>query len=255
MTTATTPFVLDQRNRDYVLGAGPRPKTSGSAMVFGLAFVSIFVGVGLFILATAGYEWYDSYRFGTAAVAGDAKVEGTSVSTDSDGDDTYYVSYSYAVTVNGDPAAHIGQASIGAEEYGRLNPGDRLAIVYLRDEPGRSRLANVGAVRPLFLTGFGLIWTALSGFMFAGMGMALQRQRLVEQRGQLVPAMITDYATRVDSDDDLIVSVTYEFYSPAGRRLSGSTQRVRNDLKGQPAPALPCPGAVLYVDERIHSLL
>lgn len=250
----STPFLLDERNRPFVQGAGARPAPIPGRDKIGCLYVALvpFVLAGMFLLAFTLANWSTWLRFRAEGVAATAVVTGRAI--DDGGDDTaYYVEYRY---VTPDGRSFDRRDSVSRARYSQVIVGQHLAIEYLGGDPGSARLADENHLGfPLLLTAFSLAWNGFVLFVISVMAGGLLRERRLRARGRLVAAEILSYRADLDSDRDLTVNIAYRLISPDGLPISGRYRDTRNDLKGRDAPTCPAPAAALYIDERTHMLL
>ncbi|MBX0327729.1 DUF3592 domain-containing protein [Oscillochloris sp. ZM17-4] len=250
-----TPFLIDERNRPFVQGLAARPPAAADGRMGAgcmVAFFIPFVLAGMVMLSLTFSSWASWLSFQANARPATAVVTGKVI--DDGGEDTaYYLDYRYTTS---DDRRFDGRASVSRDRYNALVVGEPLSIEYLSDDPATSRVAAENHLgMPLFLTAFSLFW---NGFILVVIYVIISRGRYERQlraEGQLAPAEIIDYTAYLDSDNDLNVAIEYRLRAPDGHTVSGRYERVRNELKGAPAPACPTPAAALYIDERTHMLL
>jgi hypothetical protein len=122
---------------------------------------------------------------------------------------------------------HQGTTSLGRAEWERLQPGDRLAVIYLRTEPSVYRLA-----RPAWGTiGVGLAVGVFGGLMgLGGVALVLRRVAAINEQvrlvttGQPVLGLIDAVQEVKGSKGSVTYTLAYRYLPDAG----DPSARVRN---------------------------
>lgn len=167
---------LTPRNRLAQLFSG-----LGCMLPFGVvwtAFSAIFLVVGIFTYLNER-KTYD--LLSREGVTNTAVVTDMYVSTDSEGDSTYYINYEYIVPISGDAASFTNRQSVPKRIYSTLENGNKVEVLYAASQPGISELSSTfgppDLMLPVCFGGMGLLFTliglGLIGGALAGAGRAL----------------------------------------------------------------------------------
>jgi Fas apoptotic inhibitory molecule (FAIM1)/Protein of unknown function (DUF3592) len=178
----------------------------------------VLIVLGLPFLAFAGKGLSDEYRYSTASSIAVGTVEGRSTSTGRYGPN-YAVSYVFADSTG---AVWRGGGSVSESRYRAAQPGSRIEVEYLRDDPGTNRVLGENQLSALVVLGaLGLvsaavgIYTFLEGRRRAGI---LLRVNMV---GQPVDATVTRVKSAHSRVSGQVVTVEYEYDDPFGNRRKG----------------------------------
>lgn len=257
MPSAET-FVLNRHNQPLLEGRrGFSLTLHGVSLGCAALFMLPFVIAGLVTLALAGYQWYRVAAFATVSVQTEATITDKLISSGEDGDSRYLV-VRYEALAGRESAFYSGVVAVGSAEYAAATAGDAVRVRYLPHAPQEVQLASVGwgdLGLPIFLTFFTLFWNGFIGLAFPHTLRRMLRGYRLQRRGTLVQGAVTGFSSRVDSDDDLVVTLNYSFSAPDGRPISGVATGVRNDLKGAPPVAAGTPVTLLYLDPQLYELL
>ncbi|MBC8076659.1 MAG: DUF3592 domain-containing protein [Chloroflexales bacterium] len=251
---ASQPFLLNQRNADFVAGRTQRSASSAGIGWIGIAFLVPFVLIGFFLIGITlqmGGTWLALHFNGvdTAAVVVDARIDDTG-----DGD-TYYVTCRFSVaTSNGDERVYTAEQSVSHDAYQRLSIGSNTSVRYVASNPNVSAVQGQGTTL-LFLAGMAGFWNGLLWLMISQIAPALLRDRQLAKQGQQLPGQVVQCSGATDSDGDYSIKLHYGFLSPTGARVTGTDALLRNDLKGQPLPRPADPVVVLYDSDTCHKVL
>jgi Protein of unknown function (DUF3592) len=254
---SSQPFVLDHRNQSVALSKRGRPagQGKGAAIFFGLFFTP-FVLVGVCVLGASidkTIEWWQLQQDGIDI---SAKVMNLEVDEDSDGD-TYYATYRFALNTTEGYRAYAKTKSVGKQIYYTLEKGGSVIVRYLKSNPNISRVGGAETFPSEALTfgGFALIWDSIVGVVIWAFVRGFLLDREFATKSQLLSGTLTHASKTLDSDDDLQLKLIYQFRAPDGEIISGNVSSTRNDLKGQPMPAIGTPVVVAYIDKKKHKIL
>lgn len=231
-----------------------------------LPLLLIFPLFGAFLLAqvvpSTIQNWSEEQRLRIAGQPLTATIvdrEDTSNRTDGS---SYAVSYTYQVTLaNGEQPVLQRREPVVFDLYQRLEPGSRVELLYLPEDPAVARLTqnlNSSSVNVITLVGFVLIWTVV----FCGLPLYLalrliqgwRKERRLGREGQLVIGELLAFDGRLDSDDDYAIELRYRFRSPSGTVIEDRATGIHNELKGSEL-SIGTPVAIWYRDERSYTLL
>ncbi|MFZ6026818.1 MAG: DUF3592 domain-containing protein [Chloroflexota bacterium] len=221
----------------------PRPKPTGlresvgCILIFGLIwtlFSAIFpvVGVGVFISEQAKYNQLS--REGVTA-----KGMITELDIDNSGDSTsYYVSYQFTASINGDPTQVQARESVSSSLYNDLETGQKIDVLYAASDPNLSTLkaefAPPNLLFSLFFVGFGGLFVLFGlGMMYGGVK-AMRELNQLRSSGRQVQGIIFDRWQDTDSDGDPTYFVAYAFkVGPAQQIVTAAEQNKKLHQKYQ----------------------
>jgi hypothetical protein len=217
-----------------------------------LLFMLPFMAVGLFVIAMAINEWREYQLIASTGVATRGQYVSRRYDDDDDGT-TYYASYEFQV----DGITYSSEQSIGRAVYDRVERGAGVEVHYAPSDPGVSRIAGTNDLGgPIFLTVFSIFWNLITWGVVIGTIYSASRNRQLIQGGQLVTGELLGVWGDKDSDGDLQVKAAYRFVAPdSGEALTKKESAQRNDLKGDPLPAVGTPVAVLYRNKNHFRML
>lgn len=129
---------------------------------------------GFFVVLGPVTYWNESQVYDLLSREGkstEAQITAKHISTDDDGDETYYLDYQFQLLINETPATFSDSASVSYADYEAAREGMGLKIIYAPSDPTVSRLE----------AGFGppSLWAALLfsgiGLLFVGIGLFFLR--------------------------------------------------------------------------------
>jgi hypothetical protein len=252
------PFVLDDRNQGVALSKRGRPAGAGTgATIFLGLFFTPFILAGIWVAGaciTSTIEWWQLQQNGVDITA---KVMNLEITEDSDGDDTYYATYRFALNTAEGYHAYAKTKRVNKQIYYTLEKGGSAAVRYLKSDPTISRVGGLETYpsEAIFFGCFALFWNLIVGAVIWGFTHNLSLDREFATKSQLLDGTLTHASSTLDSDDDLLLKLTYQFRSPKGDIISGNISRVCNDRRGQPMPVIGTPIVVAYISEKKHRLL
>lgn len=211
-----------------------------------LLFFLPFFAVGIYMPFSCGRSWMIEQKIKANPVRVTAQVLGTRTASGDDSD-TYYVKYRYL--------GHEREAAVSPAEQTRAGQSGTIDVVYCQSQPELSRAVKERRTSLGFVILWSVIWDgALLLLTLSGVFSLLRTGRLIA-RGQLVGGIVTGARSRLDSDDDLVLTLDYRFQSPAGQPVDAQLSVIRNEYKKQELPAAGTPVAVLYADPGTHQVL
>jgi hypothetical protein len=256
-------FILDPKHEAFVAGKTDRlPGPSKTPLVLVLLFFGALELVYLYVAAKTWQEWYHLKHHGAYV---EAQVIDLSEreDTDSDGNRTlnHYVTYRFVPEMGERP--YEREQSIDKREWSRLQVGAEIPVYYsvLQPEINRLRPTSMG-----WVIAFGALpvgWGGLMLWIYIVMRRKLRKHARLAQHGRLLQGKVLRCSGRThhsedssgDSTSTYTVTLEYELVSPEGKRLTGTSETTRNDLR---SASLPAPGtsvAVLYADDQTHEAL
>lgn len=126
-------------------------------------FGLIWAVVGTIFIIVAAFIWLAEQEFANGGVSttGTILEKGYDETIDDDDDDvSYWLSYRY----DAGEQEYVGERDVSLDTWNRYREGDAVTIEYLRDDPGRSRVADDGVVtRWLLPLIFGVVGVLLGG--------------------------------------------------------------------------------------------
>lgn len=258
MLSADT-FLLNQRNRSFIEGRAQRPVSPTGLPGCIALFLVPFLICGAFTVWLAFDSWYRLVGFAVAPRSTEAMIIDKGISPDDEGDDDPYLVYRYSAQEADGAGRYTDRAYVSWGDYEAFSPEDVLTVEYIAYSPHLSRVAGAtgrsGLGEAAFATFFTLFWNGITVPMFILTLRSRARSRRLRREGRLVHGTLTRYETSTDSDNDLSVKIAYSFMAPNGQWITGVDDQIRNELRNKPAPPAGTPLAVLYVDEKTHSLL
>jgi hypothetical protein len=203
---------------------------------------------------TSTIEWWQLQQNGVDITA---KVMNLEITEDSDGDDTYYATYRFALNTTEGYHAYAKTKRVNKQIYYTLEKGGSVVVRYLKSNPNVARVggAETFPSEALFLGGFALFWNLIVGAVLWGFTHNLSLDREFATKSQLLNGTLTHASKTFDSDNDLWLKLIYQFHTPDGEILSGNISSMRNDLKEKPMPVIGTPVVVAYISEKKHRLL
>lgn len=240
MSTGAMMFTFHAENNDYVNGFATKPPQTWRGC--GTLFLIPFILVGFFLIAFLAYEGYTFFSLSTNRQETWGNLIERTVEEDEDGT-RYSVRYEYFI----DGIRYENKDSVSAELYQTVNNGEPLKVYYALNDYDVSTLSLPTPELLVFLTVFTTFW---NGVIWIGFYFELRERTLWKDlfaNGQRIKGTITKVETWSDSDDDLHITVHYEFRATDGiTRLEGKESTVRNDLKRTPLPSVGENIMILY---------
>ncbi len=255
-------FLLNPANRALVRqhmsrGAAPAPRGSRA--------LSLLMGVLLlaagFLGGLAAPAWNDWFRLRQDGVATQADIIGLSAPVAPGSGGTHTVAYRFRLSPaneNADAPEFFGEQRISADLHAWLaaTRPSTVSILYLRDDPTRSRLDaetpdDTRRERLAILAGGAAAIALLVGvlnWIVRLPGRGTLRGRLL--RGQIIAAQ-----TRLEPDGRRRLTVRFRFLSPARRPITSEASRLRSDLLPGDLPEPGTPVLIEYHSDRQFRLL
>lgn len=250
-----TPFLFHPKNKNFLLGKSTRLHGGGCSPISIVALLAVFVCGTLIFYGTAIESWNRARSLDRDGVLTEGTVTSRRVYEDSEGSDSYFVTYSFWARER--ERYFSREQSVTSKSYSRWNDGSAVRIKYLPSDPAKSKLlGDSHEDNQQRITMFVAI-AALAGVLIAaiiGIERRRRHQRLV-RHGSILRGEIVSFTTSEDSDGDLTIRVRYRFTTPAGRTLYKQQRRQANEYKKHPHPQKSTPVAVVYVDDRHYRLL
>ena len=235
----------------------PPPLTSVAGNAFSYLLMAIFLLAGIVAIGFPVNEWNVRDRLQVAGLVVQGKVTELTTTTN-DGDTSYYVSFSYPVVAL--DRVLSGSESISEKFYNTLREGQAISVNYLPEDPQTARI-----VRPEtpFSSAFELLLPAIIGVVFIGMAIVTifsMRRAAANARdlqtATVLPATLTAISSKIDSDDDIILTYSFRLRRPNGTTFDTMPRPiVANQLRGKPLPPVGTPLAVLYANDGNYRVL
>jgi hypothetical protein len=184
---------------------------------FWLLFGSIWLLVGsIFLVVGAGLVWKE-YRFNNEGVRAEAEVVEKFRRTGDKGKTNYGLQYRFTAR---DGVDYEGSDTLDFREWDRAREGDRIAIVYLPDDPESNRFAASSEwVLPLVFGGIGLVFAPIGGGLVVWSLAKVRRNLRLMREGVRVDATVVDvHATNVRINHVTQWAIRYAFTDMVGQR-------------------------------------
>lgn len=236
-------FLVNPANRALLSGKSKR-LTGSLGIGCGLLFMIPFLLAGILVIVMAFNEMSDYNELRAYGVITQGEYVSRRISTDDDGDDTYYVSFQY--TYNDQSYTNEQRASWST--YDRFEKGARVNIEYVPHNPGISKIEGTNTASDFqFLLIFAGIWNVIVWPFTLIMVINWRGNRILVREGQFVRGELLAINGSLDSDDDFNVKVQYSFVAPdSGELLFKTENQTSNALKDKPLPPKGSPIMVLY---------
>lgn len=217
----------------------PRPKPAHNPGCGGIAlgtfftlFASIFIVVGIMTYMRDRQEYTLLQAEGQKT---QARITDRDYESDDDGE-TYYVTFTYKVRVNGDLQNFTERVSVTNSLYNALPEGAQTTVIYAPSDPSIVRLEAgfnpPSVLLPIFFTLIPLIFIAVGIWMIAGGIESMSDERSLKRRGQDALATVTEIWDETDSEGDRTTYIAYTFQA---QDRHGSSQTVDCAEKYTPA--------------------
>jgi hypothetical protein len=164
----------------------------------------------------------------------------------------YYVSYSY----NFDGQPFRGSDEVGSAEYVSVDIGNKIQITVSTLRPDLSQIHIQSSIWTFLLIATGLTLSIfLPLFWLGSFYLSSRKFKRLKNDATLLIGKIYKRSVHM-SKGNMYFNLEYEFTSPSGRVLKGSSHAKRNDLT-ETAQKIPVgqPVAILYAGDRAHTVL
>ncbi len=198
----------------------PSPETppgmadGGCTLIFSLFWSSISLVFFIAVLAGFAVELRAYLLLKASGVPTEAMVVDRRIETDSDGDDSYYVTYKYKVpAAKGDYQYLTREQSVNRKTYQALPPESRTTVLFAPSDPSVARLESRFRAPYLLLgvAAFAGLFVAIGLFLFRSGWKSIAQARALSRHGQSVQGTLLDRWTDTDSDGDRVYCVAYRF--------------------------------------------
>ncbi len=251
--TASEPevFLLNPGNRAFVAGQSRRlaPASYGCVLLFFIPFLL----VGFLFLAFGIKSLYEWQQLTTEGVTTRGKFIDRRISTDSDNDTTYSVTFQFGL----DNHTYIVEQSVDSGTYSRAETGTVVDVVYVPDNPELARIAGTEtSPGDAFVLVFSLCWNGFVWLVVLATVSSWRKMRALQRSGQITRGEVVACKGRSSSKGRYVITVQYRFSPPdGGAMISDKKTETRNDLRGQALPAQGTPLAILYRDRKTYTAL
>lgn len=251
-------WLLNEAWRPWLRREAATPPPILSAKLNGCVFIfmAVFALAGLLGIGFSVNEWMIRQRLQTSGIAVQGKITELNIVSD-EGDRIYYATFSYQVLASEQVLSR--RENVGATFYRTLSEGQAININYLPDDPKTARIVRTppmtSAVELLLpaLVGGGFIVIAL--ITLFSLTNAQARARVL-QTATVLPATLTSVSSRIDNEDDIILTYSFRLPRPNGTTFDPLPLTiVANQLRGQPLPPIGTPLAVLYASDANYWVL
>jgi hypothetical protein len=174
------------------------------------------------------------------------------ISTDDEGDDSYYITYEFNA---GDNLRYEREQGVDYSRYNSYEYRALVNILYLPSNPNVSRID--GTNRPPYeMAGFGVCWSLFFIAMLYGAATQHDRESTLRSKGQVVPGFVVSAKAHEDSDSDYNLTIKYRYNSPqTGDMVMKKQSFIHNEAKKRPLPMEGQQIAVLYYRDNHQRLL
>jgi hypothetical protein len=169
------------------------------------------------------------------------------------------VTYQFQAINNGQVApVQTNSEQVTRAFYETLRPKNIVQVKYIPLDPSLSRLTNNPAADDnslLPLAGFIFVWYGIILIpVYLGIKNRAQEQKF-QQQAQPLTGVILSCTSSLDSDNDLILNIRYQFTTPAGQTITNDISKLANQLRNKPLPQAGSAVAIAYCDEKNYRLL
>jgi len=167
---------------------------------------------------------------------------------------TYYVTFQF---LDSSERSTNHTQKVSKESYNRLRVGQKVAILYVRDNPTVAQLTGKDKDDTAFNSnvGGGLVFGGI-GAMMAIMGLVITTRTMrLQSKGQILKGTVLKADSSFSSKSGYSVIIKYQVISPTGKTLVRKGSATRNDLKGTPLPVKGTPVYVAYVNDSLFRML
>jgi hypothetical protein len=244
-------FLLNRGNRAFVAGHSRRLAPAGYGCILAFFIPFLLMGLAFFAVGVNGLvQWQ---QLNSEVVTTRGKFIDRSISTNSKGNTTYYVTFQYGL----DNQTYVVEQRVDRAIYDRAEVGGVVDIVYVPDNPSLARVAGTlsnpdDAIMLVFAVfSNGILWLIALAIV-----KAYRKDRLLEREGQLIGGEVISAKGRYGSKGHYNLTVEYRFRAPdTGEAILDKAKETRNDLRGETLPAPGTPVAVLYRDRKTYKVL
>jgi len=192
----------------------PGAASGGCTLIFSLFWSSISLAIFVVVLASFAVELRVYLLLKDSGVPTEAVVVDRRIDTDSDGADSYYVTYKYKVpAAKGDHGYLTREQSVNRDTYRLLPPESQTTVRYAPSDPSVARLESRFRAPYLLLgvTAFAGLFVAIGLFLFRSGWTTITQARALSRHGQSIQGTLLDRWTDTDSDGDRVYCVAYRF--------------------------------------------
>ncbi len=250
---AGDPFIFYPKNEKFVRGQTDHVRGYVTVPVLVGLLVGFVIAVALF-LGVALPSWERAQDLDANGLKTEGTIDSRRVVI-GDESDSHYVTYVFWAWET--ESHYKREQSVSYRTYRALPRGSEVEIKYLPDDPRTSKLLgddteDTGRMITLLIAvaaGAILLILFIIGLEYRARTGELMR------KGRLLRGKVVSCQGRLDSDDDLTVTLRYTFHTPEGRRIEKTARRMANDLKGAALPRPGDPVVVLYLDDKNYKLM
>lgn len=265
----TPVFLLNPNNDDVLRGERRTPNAPGK-LPSGVKWFFIIGGAGYFALTIVGVIWMvmalaDWRALNTQGVTVEGQVTGRDTDTIMDQQQRftesnrtiYYWQYRYTTP---DGQTFDGEAQVTQDAYNAYTYGMPVQVLYLEDSPHTSQLVEEAAfsfprIPVVAGGGNGLLMAAVLLMSWRD----IRRQRRYKRDGRIIDGWVVNSNLQVGESEGKRVArlyVKYRITSPeTGQDIHRVQDQQRNDLTEADSPSEGRRLAVLYVDDRLFTVL
>lgn len=248
---ARPPFLFDKSNRSLLSGRRKSLMTTGRTLR-GLLFMVLPVLIGTLLLVWTMQEWQTYNALQSRGLTANGLCIDRDHSEDSDGDDTYSVTFVF----NAGGGRYEVRRNVGYSTYQSCAPNaSELDVRYLPENPQVARpLTDMGEPTLMLMVGLGGM--GVGAAVSLGLLVNLARKTSLSGQGKLVYGEIvgSELIEARDSDEDTYLLVHYVFKAPDGEVISGE-RRLAYDSVKRTRPPRGAPMAVMYRSKEHYLVL
>lgn len=249
------PFLLVNRNRNFLIGKTNRPAGSSSHGACLLLLMAGFIGLMLVFITVVLPNWNAVKELDSEGVEIAGVVLSRRVIEDDEGSDTYKLAYRYWVPQT--EQWYSREVSVNWQTYRNHSEGNEIRVRYLPSDPETSSLVSDSAERESRLTVAILSVIGLASIVITGlvvMELKNREDKLVSE-GRVLRASVISSEWWEDSDDDYNIKIKYSFTTPSGKKIVKTVNKCDNSLRNEPLPRYGDALAVLYRSDKHFRVL
>lgn len=241
-------YLLNPDNKAFLRGKIKNPVNvggGGSGPGCMMLFMAVFSLIGFGILYMAFQSYLDYRALEDHGVVTTGQYYDRHVSTDSEGDDTYYVHFAFVVD---DGRVIQKEQSVSRGEYNQMEPGTVMEALYDPGNPSNAVINGTNNNEYVFFAIFGVMWSLICWSILLVMFFAWRRSDLLIRQGRVIDGEVIQSSAHYDSDDDYVIDIRYFVRAPDGSIIEKRVHGIRNEMRKR---GLPPPGmqlAVMYVN-------
>jgi hypothetical protein len=196
----------------------PRPKPAHNPGCGGIAFGTFFtLFASIFIIVGIVTYIRDRQEYALLQAEGQktqARITDRDYESDDDGE-TYYVTFTYRVRVNGDLQNFTERTTVTNSLYNSLPEGTQTTVIYAPSNPNIVRLeagfSPPSVLLPILFTMIPLVFIVIGIWMIASGIESMSDERSLKRRGQDALATVTEIWDETDSEGDRTTYIAYTF--------------------------------------------